>query len=45
MILKHQQMLQEKREQKGLLGKSVPKGNGDGEKHKVDYSVWTVKKK
>jgi len=42
---KHQQMLQNQREEKGLLGKTVPKGKRDGKKPKVDYSVWTVKKK
>jgi len=42
---KHQQSLQDQREEKGLLGKSVPKGKRDGKKPKVDYSVWTVKKK
>ena len=42
---KHQQMLQNQREEKGLLGKTVPKGKHDGKKPKVDYSVWTVKKK
>ena len=42
---KHQQYLQDQREEKGLLGKTVPKGKRDGKKPKVDYSVWTVKKK
>jgi hypothetical protein len=41
----HQQTLQNKREEEGLLGKIVPKGKRDGKKSKVDYSVWTVKKK
>ena len=41
----HQQLLQDQREEKGLLGKTVPKGKRDGKKPKVDYSVWTVKKK
>lgn len=42
---KHQQYLQDQREEKGLLGKTVPKGKRDGKKPQVDYSVWTVKKK
>ena len=42
---KHQQDLQDKREEKGLLGKTVPKGKRDDKKPKVDYSVWTVNKK
>lgn len=42
---KHQQSLQDQREEKGLLGKTVPKGKRDGKKPKVDYSVWTVKKR
>lgn len=42
---KHQQFLQDQREEKGLLGKTVPKGKREGKKPKVDYSVWTVKKK
>jgi hypothetical protein len=41
----HQQILQDQREEKGLLGKTVPKGKRDGKKPQVDYSVWTVKKK
>ena len=41
----HQQLLQDNREENGLLGKTVPKGKRDSKKPKVDYSVWTVNKK